>query len=544
MLKKRQVLRAILHLELLATVIVFITILLAFFRPQTPTPVFLSFLSFLLVQVFASREFAELVTITRRLKLLTGGPYFPVVSLKVPWRIPAGAAVRNAFFPLLIFFDIAWLSHAYLYPSPAGTYQQFLQQLAIGPISGTAFVVFTILLWIFYAYLFLVGAIYTSELISLQTPVPPAVADPEGTTTKEIWIRVKTADGEELYLQGNHLHNPGKQPLILWPGFYQNGFVYDLCPEASLARYLWKQGFDIWIIHPRGTALSDGRWRKTSLDDFASDDIPTVINRVFSLTGKKPVFVGHSQGGISAIISLTGVNKTINNEVTLSGKAVDDRQKLLRGLVVMGSFPDFSFSKPSWLPTFVKEGLCLTLGKKKMKLLSSERLLHFTSRFVYLGTPFSFPLREALLQNKKIRWALFPIPLLLNFIALRKLWEFLYHTPNVSSRHRKILFCKTMDGTFSQIVGQFHAAVANNAMCSVSREVNYSENYHRLTVPVSVVAMELDTLADAQMMKQKMFNALGSKEKFFTLWKGVGHEDHFTHPAFFPQVLEAIRFVC
>lgn len=542
--KKRQVLRAIQHLELLAAAIVFGTILIAYSRPLTPTSVFISFLSFLLVQVFATREYKELVRVTRSLKLLSGGPYFSSQPVKIPWRIAAGAAVRNGFFYLLIFFDVAWLARAYLYPSPASTYQQFLDQLAIGPVSGTAFVVFTVLLWVFYAYLFIVGTIYADELISLEAPVLFSNVDSEKPTRQDVWMKVNTADGEEIFLQGNRLHNPGKQPLILWPGFYQNGFVYDLDCNASLAQYLWKKGFDVWIIHPRGTALSDGRCKKTSLDDFAGEDIPAVVSRVLSITGEKPVFVGHSQGGISAVISLVGAEKTANNFVAISNEVANNRQAMFKGLVVIGSFPDFSFSKPSWLKTFVQEGLRVKAGKAKLKLLSSQRILQFTSHFIYLGTPFSFPLRTKLLQSKKFRWLLFPVTLVLNFIATRKLWEFLYHVPNVSAAQRKNLFCKTMDGTFSLIVQQFYAAVASDEMRSITKEVSYSSNYHQLTLPVSVVAMELDTLADPQKMKEQMFDAFASKTKFFTLWKGVGHEDHFTDPRYFPQVLEAIQLVC
>ena len=101
-----------------------------------------------------------------------------------------------------------------------------------------------------------------------------------------------------------------------------------------------------------------------------------------------------------------------------------------------------------------------------------------------------------------------------------------------------------MDGTFNGILQQFHFAVANNEMRSINKEVNYSGNYHRLTLPVSVVAMEFDALADPAMMKSQMFDAFGSTDKFFTLWEGKGHEDHFTDAAYFRQVLDAIKLVC
>jgi hypothetical protein len=52
--------------------------------------------------------------------------------------------------------------------------------------------------------------------------------------------------------------------------------------------------------------------------------------------------------------------------------------------------------------------------------------------------------------------------------------------------------------------------------------------------------MERDTLADPVMMKRCMFAKIGSQRKHFTEWKGLGHEDHFMNPKYFPLVLKAV----
>ena len=401
LLKKQRILSTIQHLQLLAAAIVFLTILVAYFRPFTPTRVFITFLPFLLVQVFATKEYGQLAQLTRRIKLLAGGPYFPRQAIKISWKVAAGAAVKDAYFFLLLAFDIAWLSHAYLYPSPAGSYNEFLQHLAIGPINGTAFVVFTIALWLFYAWLFLIGSLYSDDLNLLENPLNNIAPDSTGLVYEEVWIQVATSIGDELYLQGAHLHNQGKQPLILWPGFFQNGYVYHLSEQISLARYLWQQNFDVWIIHPRATAGSEGRQSSASLDDFASNDMPAVIEYVGLKTGQKPVFVGHSQGGISAIISLMGATKSTASTVSLSDEEAAKRQSALKGLVVMGSFLDFSFSKPSWLKSFVNEGVCIKLGGRKLRLLSSRSLLNATKHLLFVGTPFSFAAADGVVKEEE-----------------------------------------------------------------------------------------------------------------------------------------------
>jgi hypothetical protein len=101
-----------------------------------------------------------------------------------------------------------------------------------------------------------------------------------------------------------------------------------------------------------------------------------------------------------------------------------------------------------------------------------------------------------------------------------------------------------MDGTFSPIIQQFYSAVANDEMRSLNGIINYSINYHGLTLPVSMVAMEYDTLADPTQMKEKMFDYIPADKKFFICWNRIGHEDFFAYIKYFPPVLEAIRKVC
>src|ERR1700694_5319981 len=73
-------------------------------------------------------------------------------------------------------------------------------------------------------------------------------------------VVVTTYDGSQLTLNGYRIPNEGMQPVILWPGFYQNGFCFDLIPNGgSLAEYLWRNGLDLWVIHSRGTGGSTGR---------------------------------------------------------------------------------------------------------------------------------------------------------------------------------------------------------------------------------------------------------------------------------------------
>lgn len=358
-------------------------------------------------------------------------------------------------------------------------------------------------------------------------------------------INVKTYDGRHIDLSVLRIVNEGEQPLILWPGFGQNGFVYDLMPNGgSLGEYLWENDFDIWIIHSRGTGGSGGKKYSASLDDYASSDIPTVIEYVKKQTSIKPIYVGHSQGGNTAIMSMMGTYKKWDGSVELSKKHAEDRQKKLKGLVTIGSFLDFTFSRTSPLQEFVKKGPWL-----KIRLLSTKQLLKLLKIFLkvfrlkYIPLNVWPKLRNVRLTGEKWKF-IFPLYFLLDRIARLKIWKHVYHIQNVTAESRLYLFYRTIDGTFWDILNQYYQAVRYEVMKSSDERVNYSENYHLIKLPVSFVSVEYDIFADPDQMEVSMFKKVSSIKKEYTAWKQMGHEDHFMHPKYFPLVLEAIKKVC
>ncbi|MDI9610010.1 MAG: hypothetical protein QFX36_01640 [Archaeoglobales archaeon] len=157
---------------------------------------------------------------------------------------------------------------------------------------------------------------------------------------------VKTADGVSIKL----LHycykgvcNKGAQPIILFSGLMANMNEYlahtpaelkskyapyypqmaiaswaqndpnvkaDPLLQHSLAYYLWKKGYDVWLVNYRGTGYDTMKSQKgsvyVSLDVWAMYDTPAAINYVYSKTGKNPIIGGHSTGGLVSYVYLQG----------------------------------------------------------------------------------------------------------------------------------------------------------------------------------------------------------------------------------------------
>ncbi len=154
----------------------------------------------------------------------------------------------------------------------------------------------------------------------------------------------RTADGVDLVLR-RYRPDPqsplrkGAQPVILMPGMACNFEFFDVhTPEGadyglqlpqdlaawadgdpylqedpmryySLAYFLWSRGYDVWLANYRGQgrdeAMSGGA-SGYAIDELGIYDMPAVVTRVREVTGRKPVWVGHSMGGVMSYMYLEG----------------------------------------------------------------------------------------------------------------------------------------------------------------------------------------------------------------------------------------------
>src|SRR5690349_2969564 len=89
-------------------------------------------------------------------------------------------------------------------------------------------------------------------------------------------------------------------PVLLIHGFGQNRYAWHL-PSRSLANHLARAGFDVFNLDLRGHGRSRhfGARRSRGIDDYVTEDLPSAVEEVYALSGKRPVYlVGHSLGGL------------------------------------------------------------------------------------------------------------------------------------------------------------------------------------------------------------------------------------------------------
>jgi pimeloyl-ACP methyl ester carboxylesterase len=526
----------------LSSALLFLTIVAGYSASGAARYVFFAVLPLGLQQVFASGHQARRIALESAARAARSG--LPGPRIPCAWLDGAALAIQDSYLLLFAAFDTAWLAHAYLLPSPAASWQIYLERLSIGPLPGSGLVWFTVAFWFVYPVLFLYGRFLAASGKAGELSAVPAAVLRDATQSVEriaFSLSVSTRGGAPVRLNGYRLPRPGARALILWPGFFQSAVVYDLPAEpVTLAEHLHQRGFDLWLVHPRGTGGSGGARLRASLDDYAASDLPAIIAFVAERVAQPPLLVGHSQGGITAILSLMGATFRHDGTVALSDREARQRQSALAGLVTLGAFPSFVSSRPSALHDFVRNGFSLRVLGGSLRiplapLLSIVRLLPF------VPVPPSVRWRQALLASPALRCLLYPLYALLRLGALLHAWKFLYHIPDVSPRARERLFLLSIEGTFSDVLEQFYRAVLHSRLRSLDGGVDYSSEYARITLPVCFITMELDGFVDEPSLVRYLFEVVSSPLKQRLHIPGIGHEDFFMNATHYSQLCAGIE---
>ncbi len=124
--------------------------------------------------------------------------------------------------------------------------------------------------------------------------------------------RVTTADGAELALTrlagaGRRGDGGERAPVVLVHGSYTHRGFWMRDDGVGLAVYLARHGYDVWVPELRGHGLSPKpeAFEQVTAEDHIRRDLPRVHDAVLDATDRRPVYVGHSSGGLYLLGALS-----------------------------------------------------------------------------------------------------------------------------------------------------------------------------------------------------------------------------------------------
>jgi pimeloyl-ACP methyl ester carboxylesterase len=137
-------------------------------------------------------------------------------------------------------------------------------------------------------------------------PVSLFKADVIGDLTDDVYLIKHGRDADpSVQIALTHVgiygeSSKGKQPIILVHGSFTNRRFWFSSQGVGLARYLVEAGFDVWLMEMRGHGLSPRNldYKDNSLEHYAVSDVPATNEFVIEKTGLKPIWLGHSLGGV------------------------------------------------------------------------------------------------------------------------------------------------------------------------------------------------------------------------------------------------------
>lgn len=310
------------------------------------------------------------------------------------------------------------------------------------------------------------GHFVSSLLLSLSLVVlAPSLwgAEPTFLLQEDHWA--VTAEKFELHMNRLRLKKSRwRTPVVLCHGFLVNSRFLDLTDDTSLARFLARQGFDVWNLSLRGTGRSlnplRGGPKRWTLDDMIREDVGPVVEYV-QRHGKSPRvnWVGFEMGGLLpyGYIEERGAASGIN------------------ALVTIGTPVTFNHTE-----------------QEPMKmLLKLEESPNWRKLFLYLDGP--------LLGR-------FLIPM------VPKIEQFFYNPENMNPEIKEKFLEVALAPVNAGVLDQVAMMIRQGEFVTANGDSSYRKKLTRVRIPVLLIGGEKDTVAPASALRAE-YRALKSKDR-------------------------------
>lgn len=392
-----------------------------------------------------------------------------------------------------------------------------------------------------------------------------------------------TRDGYTLSIK--RYFNEGGAPVILAHGFFQNFMVWDLPEEGhSLGRFLADEGFDVWMMNFRAHGYGDYESEMPPeydycFDDFSIYDAGAVIREVREVTGRDPFWIGHSMGGLAGLSWLQGVEyqyvKVDDHWVwkgLFQGWELEDiygwrvesnadstsaRSGRLKGLVTMSSPARmkweveitwwnwflylFDFDK-YWSYNLVAESLAnsitVNLVLALVDYIPSEEIIRFLTLDIR-----DIPIIGSLLADF-LEWVAGEVG---SSVMFAQFWWKDNMTEELVIDELEM----AVDAVSGKTVRQFmysikkHSLMEYHAKDRRRNAYRYSDHYGLVTLPTLVVTGEYDKVANDLVIRENLFDALGSEDRTLAEFPATGHGDMIvglnSATNLYPLVLQWLR---
>lgn len=253
-------------------------------------------------------------------------------------------------------------------------------------------------------------------------------------------------------------------PVVLSHGFLVNSRFLNLMEEHSLAKYLARQGFDVWNLSLRGTGRSlnplRGGPKKWTLDDMIREDLAAVIAYVQRQSGSPRVnWVGFEMGGL-----------------LLYGYVQEKRNRSgIGALVTIGAPATFSHSEQEPL---------------KM-LLKLQESANWRKLFLYLDGPL-------------IGRLLIPL--------VPKIEQFFYNPDNMDQGVKETFFETALAPVNPGVLDHITMMVRKGEFVSANGDLSYRKKLARFRIPILLIGGEKDALAPPHALRAT-YRAIKSKDR-------------------------------
>lgn len=301
----------------------------------------------------------------------------------------------------------------------------------------------------------------------------------------------KTRDGVRLALYNYRPArlDPERCPVFLCHGLGSNrcDLDYPGREPLSFAKYLCREGHDVWVVELRGA----GRSSKPSLlfgklrydwvfDDYVVHDIPAAVARVLELTHRPAIhWVGHSMGGMLAYPFLT----TSDPEIVRS---------------------------------------CVTVGAPSIAVLRS-RMYDLALRAVWLLDYVPF------IPHRYAGRAAAPFAKHVRKLVERFFGSFFYNPRNMTDEALSCLLTNAVENIPPTLVKQAAEWYGTKHYRSYYGTFSIRDNLHRIETPLLIVGGSIDELTPADDLKFVFDRVSSSDKEFVIVGRETGASDDYGH---------------